>query len=415
MDNSDVPAQRPVTLDIDGTGDPGGLEASAPPQTDLSGSSVTPEVPFQEESIDLYAEAFPSPQDDSVNSESIIDKLNDQMMESVMISDSPNSEEEDVVPIDALLGQNEDDEALESEGSDGDAAKKEDDTNTASLVNAAELEESSASLFEEDKAKTDDKIETVAPTALDTPSPEGPSAQDAVTTPKDEPVPVCTIFSQGVPPKAQALIPDGFQPILVKSPSFTIGNTETSNRLVPQVCQPSPSLSKFFTDNGAGNPASDFFDSFTTSTSFISISNPNAESPKATVSPGHQLLTGPGSGGPASGPQEAVPVSTYFSPAPQGGASKPQAGSVESGASMSKLQAVFPGGDDPFASALSTSEVDKRYYAWLPSEETRRVLISVATHQVNPVQLDREHLAMPGLKFDNLQVSPAAQITFSKY
>lgn len=399
MDNGDVPAQRPVTLDIDAA-DTDRLEASAPPQTDLSGLSITPEVPFQEESIDLGAEAFTSPQDVSINSESIIDKLNDQMMESVMISDSPNSEEEDVVPIDKLLGQNEDEDAVESKEPDGDAGNEDDDTNNA--VNAVEPEETSVSLFEEDEAKMDDKIETVAQTALDTPSPEGSNAQDTGTTPKDEPIPVCTIFSQGVQPKAQALIPDGFQPILVKSPSFTIGSTKTSNRLVPQVCQPSPSLSKFFTDNGGGNPASDFFDSFTTSTSFISISNPNAESPKAAVPLESPLLSGPGNV-PASGSQEAVLATTYFSPTPQGGVSKPQAGSVEPGASMSKLQAVFLVGADPFASTLSTSEVDKRYDAWLPSEETRRVLILVATHQVNPVQLDREHLAMPGLKFDNLQ------------
>lgn len=405
MDNGDVPAQRPVTLDIDGA-DNDRLEAFAPPQADLSGPPITPEVPFHEESIDLDAEAFTSPQDDSIISESIIDKLNDQMMESVMISDSPNSEEEDAVPIDTLLGQSEDEEAVESKEPDGDAGKEEDDTNDASSGSAVEPEEASVSLFEEDEAKTDDKI--------DTPSPEGSNAQDTGTTPQNEPVPVCTIFSQGVQPKAQALIPDGFQPILVKSPSFTIGSTETSNRLVPQVCQPSPSLSKFFTDNGGGNPASDFFDSFTTSTSFISISNPNAESPKATVPPESPLLSGPGSV-PASGAQEAVPASVYFGPTPQGGVSKPQAGSVEPGASMSKLQAVFLGGDDPFASALSTSEVDKRYDAWLPSEETRRVLISVATHQVNPVQLDREHQAMPGLKFDNLQVSLVLQMTFTKY
>ncbi|KAA0711509.1 Trafficking protein particle complex subunit 12 [Triplophysa tibetana] len=402
MENSDAPSQRPVTLDIDGEVDPDGLEASASPQIDLLGRSITLEVPFQEESIDLDAEAFPSLLDDSVNSETIIDKLNDQMMESVMISDSPNSEDEDVVPIDTLLGQNEDNEALDSKGPKRDAGKEDDDTNTASSVNAAEPEEASASLFEEEVVKTSDKIETVDQGSFDTPSPEGLNALDTGTTPKDELLPVCTIFSQGVQPKAQALIPDGFQPILVKSPSFTIGNTETPNRLVPQVCQPSPSLSKFFTDNGAVNPASDFFDSFTTSTSFISISNPNAESPKATVPPEPQLLSGTGSM-PTPGPQEAVPASTYFSPASQGGVLNPQASSVEPGASMSKLQAVFSGGDDPFASALSTSEVDKRYDAWLPSEETRRVLISVATHQVNPAQLDREHLSMPGLKFDNLQ------------
>uniref|UniRef100_A0A673KHI3 Trafficking protein particle complex subunit 12 n=1 Tax=Sinocyclocheilus rhinocerous TaxID=307959 RepID=A0A673KHI3_9TELE len=356
MDSSEGPAQRPVTLDIDGAAET--LEASVPPQTDPTEDS------FREESIDLDAEAFVSLQDDSSHSESLIGKLNDQMMESVMISDSPNSEEEDVVPIDSLL-------------------------DTAS---AAEPEEASEALFKEENeeekiVQVDDKRETVAP---DDPKPEAPKTQDTAlemdtdTPPKDEAIPVCTIFSQGVQPKAQALIPDGFEPTLVKSPSFTIGNTETPNKLVPQVCQPSPSLSKFFTDSSTVNPASDFFDSFTTSTSFISISNPNAASPKTAAPPESPLLSAPTAAG------------TYFTPV----ATKPQVSPVEP---MSQLQAVFPSGDDPFGSALITSDLDKRYDAWLPSDDTRKVLISVATQQISPVQIDREQLAMPGLKFDNLQ------------
>lgn len=395
MDSSEGPAQRPVTLDIDGAGET--LETSVPPQTDLTDES------FREESIDLDAEAFVSPQDDSSHSESLIDKLNDQMMESVMISDSPNSEEEDVVPIDSLLEQNEDEE---SKTPDGDTEERNEDINTPS---AAEPENISEALFKEENeeekiVQVDDKRENVAP---DDPAPEAPKIQDIAlevdmdVTPKDEPVPVCTIFSQGVQSKAQALIPDGFQPTLVKSPSFTIGNTETPNKLVPQVCQPSPSLSKFFTDNGAVNPASDFFDSFTTSTSFISISNPNAESPKTAAPPESPLLS-------ATTTAETVPTSTYFTPA----ATKPQVSPVESAAPMNKLQAVFPSGDDPFASALITSELDKRYDAWLPSDETRKVLISVATQQISPVQIDREQLAMPGLKFDNLQVSAKLHLQF---
>ncbi|XP_042598803.1 trafficking protein particle complex subunit 12 [Cyprinus carpio] len=371
MDSSEGPAQRPVTLDIDGADET--LEACVPPQTDLT-----------EESIDLDAEAFVSPRDDSSHSESLVDKLNDQMMESVMISDSPNSEEEDVVPIDSLLEQNEEEEPKTP---DGDAEERIEGVSTAS---AAEPEEASEALFKEENEKivqVDDKRETVAP---DDPKPAAPKTQESAleintdTTPKDESVPVCTIFSQGVQLKAQALIPDGFQPTLVKSPSFTIGNTETPNKLVPQVCQPSPSLSKFFTDSSAVNPASDFFDSFTTSTSFISISNPNAESPKAAAPPESPLVSAPTAAG------------TYFTPV----ATKPQVAPAEP---MNKLQAVFPSGDDPFGSALVTSDLDKRCDAWLPSEDTRRVLISVATQQVSPVQIDREQLAMPGLKFDNLQ------------
>uniref|UniRef100_A0A8C1WXB3 Trafficking protein particle complex subunit 12 n=1 Tax=Cyprinus carpio TaxID=7962 RepID=A0A8C1WXB3_CYPCA len=354
------------------------LEASVPPQTDPT-----------EESIDLDAEAFVSPRDDSSHSESLVDKLNDQMMESVMISDSPNSEEEDVVPIDSLLEQNEAEEPKTPD--DTDTEERIEDVRNKD-VSAAEPEEASEALFKEENegekiVQVDDKREAVAP---DDPKPEAPKTQesalemDSDSTPKDEAVPVCTIFSQGVQLKAQALIPDGFQPTLVKSPSFTIGNTETPNKLVPQVCQPSPSLSKFFTDSSAVNPASDFFDSFTTSTSFVSISNPNAESPKAAAPPESPLVSAPTAAG------------TYFTPV----ATKPQVAPAEP---MNKLQAVFPSGDDPFGSALVTSDLDKRRDAWLPSEDTRRVLISVATQQVSPVQIDREQLAMPGLKFDNLQ------------
>ncbi|KTF95068.1 hypothetical protein cypCar_00014310 [Cyprinus carpio] len=369
MDSSEGPAQRPVTLDIDGADET--LEACVPPQTDLT-----------EESIDLDAEAFVSPRDDSSHSESLVDKLNDQMMESVMISDSPNSEEEDVVPIDSLLEQNEAEEPKTPD--DTDTEERIEDVSTAS---AAEPEEASEALFKEENedekiVQVDDKREAVAP---DDPKPQETALEmDSDSTPKDEAVPVCTIFSQGVQLKAQALIPDGFQPTLVKSPSFTIGNTETPNKLVPQVCQPSPSLSKFFTDSSAVNPASDFFDSFTTSTSFVSISNPNAESPKAAAPPESPLVSAPTVAG------------TYFTPV----ATKPQVAPAEP---MNKLQAVFPSGDDPFGSALVTSDLDKRCDAWLPSEDTRRVLISVATQQVSPVQIDREQLAMPGLKFDNLQ------------
>uniref|UniRef100_A0A673HBB9 Trafficking protein particle complex subunit 12 n=1 Tax=Sinocyclocheilus rhinocerous TaxID=307959 RepID=A0A673HBB9_9TELE len=379
-------SQRTIPRTLDSNG--GALNtpnASVPPQTDPTEDS------FREESIDLDAEAFVSPQDDSSHFESLIDKLNDQMMESVMISDSPNSEEEDVVPIDSLLEQNEEEEAKTP---DGDTEERNEDVSTAS---AAEPEEASEALFKEENeeekiVRSDDKRENVAP---DDPKPEAPKTpepaleMDTDTPPKDEAVPVCTIFNQGVLPKAQALIPDGFQPTLVKSPSFTIGNTETPNKLVPQVCQPSPSLSKFFTESSAVNPASDFFDSFTTSTSFISISNPNAESPKAAAPPESPLLS-------AATAAETVPTSTYFTPV----ATKPQVSPVEP---MNQLQAVFPSGDDPFGSALITSDLDKRYDAWLPSDDTRKVLISVATQQISPVQIDREQLAMPGLKFDNLQ------------
>uniref|UniRef100_A0A8C5MLT4 Trafficking protein particle complex subunit 12 n=1 Tax=Leptobrachium leishanense TaxID=445787 RepID=A0A8C5MLT4_9ANUR len=47
--------------------------------------------------------------------------------------------------------------------------------------------------------------------------------------------------------------------------------------------------------------------------------------------------------------------------------------------------------------------MDRRNDAWLPSEDTRNLLISVATQQYTSVFIDKEKLTMPGLKFDNIQ------------
>lgn len=404
MDSGEDAAQRPSTLDLAGI-DIAEPAVHAPSDTAaMSSHPITTEALFQEESIDLDVEAFISPQDDSAASGSIIDKLNDQMMESVMISDSPNSEEEDV-PIDSLLEQTDDKVSLDSrepeEDKENEAKQEKEETGTEQPTPSDTVEsETSLALVEKEETEDSDKDSTT-PVAGAVSGPSSPKAEEtelevAKHMIKDEPIPVCTIFSQGVQSKAQSLVPDGFQPTLVKSPSFTTGHTETLNKLAPLVSQPSPSLSKFFTDNGTVNPASDFFDSFTTSSSFISVSNPNAETPKSPPPPERQLSSGSG-----SLLQDRGTAGVYFSAAPHESTPRP----VEPVVAITKLQAVFSGSDDPFASALSMSEVDRRYDAWLPSEETRRVLISVATQQVNPVHVDRERLSMPGLKFDNLQVS----------
>uniref|UniRef100_A0A4W4EZA4 Trafficking protein particle complex subunit 12 n=1 Tax=Electrophorus electricus TaxID=8005 RepID=A0A4W4EZA4_ELEEL len=373
MNSTEDAAKRPLTLDIEGV-------RNDEPQTSAPSQPNVTDTLFQEESIDLDVEAFVSPQDDSAASGSVMDRLNDQMMESVMISDSPNSED-DEVPIDSLLEQVEDKERLDPEEPDEEKKKE----------------------IEED-TKCGEPI-SVIQAGPGTPTPGSPKVQETkldmgIAVAKEEPIPVCTIFKQGTQPTVHALVPDGFQPTLIKSPSFGSSNSETPHKLAPLVCQPSPSLSKFFADNGSINPASDFFDSFTTSSSFISVSNPNAESPK---SPDRQLSSGSG-GIPSAGLQDERDPGIFFSPGPQDiSRPKPLTGPAEPVVSMTKLQTVFSGSDDPFASALSMSEVDRRYDAWLPSEETRRVLISVATQQVNPLYVERERLSMPGLKFDNLQ------------
>uniref|UniRef100_A0AAZ3R0X3 Trafficking protein particle complex 12 n=1 Tax=Oncorhynchus tshawytscha TaxID=74940 RepID=A0AAZ3R0X3_ONCTS len=394
-------------------------EAPISPLPSLLPSS---DVHFQEESIDLGGESFITPEEDSHStpSESLMDKLNDQMMESVMISDSPNnSEEDDVVPMDNLLEQFEEREEEPAAAvfketlveEEEEVEEKMDDLigqdTTEIKIEAAMMQTSPVASSPEEpenvkqKLTTDDQdVITVSVSAVtpedSTPSSGSPKPEAAAleasskeTTSKDESIPVCTIFSQGSQPKAQALVPDGFQPTLIKSPSFsssTGGSTEiTPSQLAPLVCQPSPSLSKFFSDSGHVNPATDFFDSFTTS-SFISISNPNAESPKSAAPPERQLSASSGSSLSTSGLTESEPAPATAPPQP-----------------FTQLQAVFSGGDDPFATALNMSEADKRYDAWLPSEETRKVLISMATQHYSQVFVERERLAMPGLKFDNLQ------------
>lgn len=407
MDSAEDAAQRPSTLDLAGIEDDVTAARASSDAADMSGLPTVADALFQEETIDLDVEAFVSPQDDSAASGSVTDKLNDQMMESVMISDSPNSEEEDV-PIDCLLEHTDDKESLNSKEPEEDKVKEEktEAGSEQTTPDVAVEPETPPALVEKEKTEdshgdgTEDDVTAMTQTP-GTPKAKATELEDANPVIKDEPIPVCTIFSQGVQNKAQSLVPDGFQPTLVKSPSFTTGHNETPSKLAPLVSQPSPSLSKFFTDNGTVNPASDFFDSFTTSSSFISVSNPNAESPTSPAPRERQLSSGGllPDGGTAG---------TYFGPAPHESTARPGTGPAEPAMNITKLQAVFSGSDDPFASALSMSEVDRRYDAWLPSEETRRVLISVATQQVNPVHVDRDKLSMPGLKFDNLQVSDLA-------
>ncbi|KAJ3613677.1 hypothetical protein NHX12_019923, partial [Muraenolepis orangiensis] len=434
MDSDEGPAQRPVTLDI--AVEDFANASLAPDETTMSNQAILP----PEETIDLGGE-FVTPLEDSTAtpSESLLDKLNDQMMESVMISDSPNvSEEDDVAPIESFLETVDHEDAAELEASLCTVGTPE--VILSVVETKAQLEEQErpeleveeGSDHEDLQAEMGEKV-TVLISAARTPSPPSVMGEELAThsaleaRPNDKPVPVCTIFSQGNQPKT--LVPDGFQPTLIKSPSFSMASgggsdgTGTPSKLTPPlVCQPSPSLSKFFSDNGQMNPASDFFDSFTTSStsSFISVSNPNADAHIASptsVTPEHQRSSaGSSLSTPYPGPQadsgvstpsalfgvisgeSSTPVVQTQPPLPQGDpAVTPQA------QTFNQLQAVFPGSDDPFATALSLSEVDRRHDAWLPSNETRKVLISVGTQQYNQTYAERDKMTMPGLKFDNLQ------------
>lgn len=445
MDPEEVPAQRPFTLDITVEDISTDLQNETEPS--FTQPSSTDNVLLQEESIDLGG-GFATPQEDSsaTPTESLMEKLNDQMMESVMISDSPNnSEGNDVVPIDSILDGDEEEEEENVEDAPAEQKGLEIGQNRTNIEVSGEVfgecdsdvniemdtdkqtntqEEATTSVSPEDGTQFDVKGEEKAPKA------------DPGAGSKEEPVPVCTIFSQGSHPKS--LVPDGFQPTLIKSPSFSIGSGGGSNEAVtpsklatPLVCQPSPSLSKFFTENEHVNPASDFFDSFTVPSSFISISNPNADVPPDTQSaptvptpdrplsvsscissavgsldssnPNTSTVFGPASGETTSSAQPPLP---YIITAPT---QAPVSSPVSQPQTFNQLQAVFSGNDDPFATALSLSEVDRRHDAWLPSEETRKVLISVATQQYSPSFVDTNRLTMPGLKFDNLQVGHVVQ------
>ncbi|XP_029315957.1 trafficking protein particle complex subunit 12 [Cottoperca gobio] len=439
MDSGEALSQRPVTLDI--TVEDVTNEAPNPDPPELTTSQTPPRdnVVPKEDSIDLGGE-FATPQEESSTtpSESLMDKFNDQMMESVMISDSPNnSEEDDVAPIDSFLdGVEEEDNSQETSGDQEE--QSEIGQNTTEIKVSMEEEEKGVSVEkvdEDTKEHVDTQEQVTACISLevnalslsDLKSGEPTPLEAKETSPKDEPVPVCTIFSQGTHPKS--LVPDGFQPTLIKSPSFSMGSGGGSNEAVtpsklmaPLVCQPSPSLSKFFTDNGQVNPASDFFDSFTVPSSFISVSNPNADIPPGPTpapiapTPERQLSSTSSSISTPGGPLDsgAPTPSSVFGPAPTESTAKaipppPQAAPAPTQAPatqpqpFNQLQAVFSGSDDPFATALSLSEVDRRHDAWLPSEESRKVLISVATQQYGPAYVETNKLTMPGLKFDNLQ------------
>lgn len=366
---------------------------------------------YHEETIDLGGDEFGSEENETISEDSnnFVDKLNEHMMESVLISDSPNNSEDDTGDLGCLQ-----DVVEPAEGNTGPSLESLGDEGTVdTLSKDSESDGEGVSKDISDATPDPEHNQVKGVPALGEEGAEDPGPGDGSTRPEgpgcvppsrqsppnEEPIPVCTIFSQSLPAHSQQplLLRDGFESQMVKSPSFS-GASETVAKTPPQAVQPSPSLSKFFGDPANTNSlASDFFDSFTTST-FISVSNPNAGSsaPEKLSS-----LSTPGA--------ERSPGTTEPSHSP--GIEKSEAGvsiaSLEipqSPKPFSQIQAVFAGSEDPFATALSMSEMDRRSDAWLPGEGTRDILISVATQQYSTVFVDKESLTMPGLKFDNIQV-----------
>ncbi|XP_055283774.1 trafficking protein particle complex subunit 12 isoform X1 [Moschus berezovskii] len=383
---------------------PGQSSTSQGPQGDQA------QLLYHEETIDLGGDEF-----ESEDSNNFPDKLDEPLMESVLISDSPNNSEDDAGDLGCLQdvgepaegsgdhrpGPGAEEGALGSlsDGGESDGGDTPPDLSDMTPAGRASLKEDPEPGVEEDPPAFEHSgTEDPGPAAGQVP-PAGPPSGARPRQParKDEPVPVCTIFSQPPPGAPPPALPDGFESQMVKSPSFSSAG-EAAPRTPPQVVQPSPSLSKFFGDPSSGSSlASDFFDSFTSST-FISVSNPNASPsiPESLSSLADTPVGGssPGSADAASSPGaersglgvSTVPLEISQSPKP-----------------FSQIQAVFAGSEDPFATALSMSEMDRRSDAWIPGEATRSVLTSVATQQYGTVFVDKEDLTMPGLKFDNIQ------------
>lgn len=384
---------------------------------DIVQQKTQEEILFHEETIDLGGDEFESEGNETVSEDSnnFVDKLNEQMMESVIISDSPNNSEDDTGELGCLQEIVEQMEAKDNQKTQAEVDKEEflsneseteqeetpKDISEIGTDDQASLKEESIqeAVKEEPKLGNNVPVET-KPNNIDESKPEDQISSPNTRKPSSEaePIPVCTIFSQAnnVNTQPQLFLPDGFEPQMVKSPSFS-SIIETPVKSNPQVVQPSPSLSKFFGDTVNTNTlASDFFDSFTTS-SFISVSNPNASS---SVPEQMSSLSNGGDSSCAS----SNPAFSVQNGRPESGAPPSSLEIIQSPKPFSQIQAVFAGSDDPFATALNMSELDRRNDAWLPSEETRSVLISVATQQYSTVFIDKENLTMPGLKFDNIQV-----------
>ncbi|XP_069661970.1 trafficking protein particle complex subunit 12 isoform X3 [Haliaeetus albicilla] len=383
---------------------------------DIVQQKTQEEILFHEETIDLGGDEFESEGNETVSEDSnnFVDKLNEQMMESVIISDSPNNSEDDTGELGCLQEIVEQMEAKDNQKTQAEVDKEEflsneseteheetpRDISEIGTDDQASLKEESIqeAVKEEPKLGNNVPVET-KPNNIDESKPEDQISSPNTRKPSSEaePIPVCTIFSQAnnVNTQPQLFLPDGFEPQMVKSPSFS-SIIETPVKSNPQVVQPSPSLSKFFGDTVNTNTlASDFFDSFTTS-SFISVSNPNASS---SVPEQMSSLSNGGDSSCAS----SNPTFSVQNGRPEAGGPPSSLEIIQSPKPFSQIQAVFAGSDDPFATALNMSELDRRNDAWLPSEETRSVLISVATQQYSTVFIDKENLTMPGLKFDNIQ------------
>ncbi|XP_012884328.1 PREDICTED: trafficking protein particle complex subunit 12 [Dipodomys ordii] len=395
------------------------------PQAQVAAQSGPQQVPqeepgqllYHEETIDLGGDEFGSENETvSEDSNNFVDKLNEQMMESVLISDSPNNSEGDAGDLGCLqdvaepvegssdhrlasITEKEEMDLLNSTSGADDGHTAQDTSDMTPDTRASLKEDSTQEEVKDIPTFGDASTGDLLPRDENSqPEEQVSEVSSSQSSSKDDPVPVCTIFSQGnsTPSQQHLFLQDGFESQMVKSPSFSSAS-EASAKTPPQTVQPSPSLSQFFGDTMNTNSlASDFFDSFTTST-FISVSNPNAGSSAPDTLSSLSAPEGENS------PDSADPSYSTGLERSESGVSTSSLEIPESPKPFSQMQAVFAGSDDPFATALSMSEMDRRNDAWLPCQGTRDVLASVATQQYSTVFIDKENLTMPGLKFDNIQ------------
>uniref|UniRef100_A0A8D0EKX9 Uncharacterized protein n=1 Tax=Strix occidentalis caurina TaxID=311401 RepID=A0A8D0EKX9_STROC len=226
---------------------------------DIVQQKTREEILFHEETIDLGGDEFESEGNETVSEDSnnFVDKLNEQMMESVIISDSPNNSEDDtgelgclqeiVEQMEAKDNQKTQDEVDKEEFlSNGSETEHEETPKDVSEIGTDDQEESiQEEVKEEPKLGNNVHVETKPNnTGESKPEDEILSPGTSKSSSEAEPIPVCTIFSQAnnVNTQPQLFLPDGFEPQMVKSPSFS-SIIETPVKSNPQVVQPSPSLS----------------------------------------------------------------------------------------------------------------------------------------------------------------------------
>lgn len=79
---------------------------------------------------------------------------------------------------------------------------------------------------------------------------------------------------------------------------------------------------------------------------------------------------------------------------------------------LTAFQDVGESSDDVFSLSLQMSDSDRRHDAWLPSEATKKVLITVATHTAGTYLPDPEMLCSPSLVITEPQGDPVRDLVY---